>query len=223
MPGTEQTGFLILLDSASAEDAKVAATMGIVAGITTNPILMSRESLPPLEQLSALLAIFPGPIFYQPATPDVSAAADEVRAAHSLAPDRVIAKLPARLDLVGLAAALGTRGIKCALTAVYSPGQALLAAAARVDWIIPYVNRARRLAPDGERLVAELSSLLAATRTSTRILAASIKSADEAIQSIRDGAHAISAPLQVLRELDRHQLTESAIDEFARFGIPRPS
>jgi transaldolase len=35
--------------------------------------------------------------------------------------------------------------VPCAIKAVYSPGQAIVASAVGADWIIPYVNRAKRL------------------------------------------------------------------------------
>lgn len=222
--GTERLageGFPILLDSGSLEDARIAEQLGIVAGITTNPILFSRETRSPLDQLSELLRVFRNPIFFQPGAPEVAHAVKELSAARALDPDRVIPKLPARLDFVSLAAELRAEGVPVALTAVYTPGQAILAATAGVQWVIPYVNRAKRFAEDGHRLVAELAAMITAASASTRILAASIKSVDEAAQAILDGAHAISAPLDVLQALDQHPLTDSAIEEFAQAAAPR--
>ncbi|MGH2589213.1 MAG: transaldolase family protein, partial [Actinomycetota bacterium] len=103
-----------------------------------------------------------------------------------------------------------------ALTAVYAPGQALLANAAGAEWVIPYVNRAGRLAERGDRLVRDVAAVLTSAGGTTRILAASIKSAGEAVRAVLDGAAAVSAPLDVLIDLDRHPLTTAAIEEFAR-------
>ncbi|HJW74705.1 MAG TPA: fructose-6-phosphate aldolase, partial [Thermoleophilia bacterium] len=52
-------------------------------------------------------------------------------------------------------------------------------------------------------------------QSSTRILAASLKSARQVVDSVLHGAHDISAPLDVLRSLPEHPLTESAVHEFA--------
>ncbi len=206
----------ILLDSASVDDAAAAAELGFVRGITTNPALMARETKEPLAHLERLLAVFPeGPVCYQPTGTSFAAMREEARAAASLAPDRVVAKLPATLDAVRLAGILTGEGIRCALTAVYSPAQALLAHEAGCVWIIPYVDRAARHSDGGLTVVNSLAAMLARLQSDTRILAASLKSSVQVSDSILHGAHDVTAPLDVLRGLPAHPLTESAVREFA--------
>jgi len=206
----------ILLDSASVDDAVAAAGLGFVRGITTNPALMARETKEPLGHLERLLAAFPeGPVCYQPTRSSFEQMRDEARAAASLAPDRVVAKLPATLDAVKLAGVLKREGVRCALTAVYSPAQALLAHEAGCVWIIPYPDRAARHSEGGLTVVDSLAAMLARLQSSTRILAASLKSSAQVSDSILHGAHDITAPLDVLRSLPSHPLTESAVREFA--------
>ena len=135
----------ILLDSASLDDAAAAAKLGFVRGITTNPALMARETKEPLAHLARLLEAFPdGPICYQPTRSTYEEMEEQARTAAALAPDRVVAKLPATLEAITLATVLHKDGIDSALTAVYSPAQALLAHEAGCLWIIPYVDRAAR-------------------------------------------------------------------------------
>jgi len=204
----------ILLDSASIEDAAAAARLGFVRGITTNPALMARETKRPLEHLERLLGAFPhGPICYQPTQSTYGAMDEQARAAAALAPDRVVAKLPATLEAVTLVVELERDGIPSALTAVYSPAQALLAHEAGCRWIIPYVDRAARHSAGA--VVLELAAVLEQLDSPTRILAASLKTAQQAADAVLDGAHDITAPLEVLRALPAHPLTESAVREFA--------
>ena len=204
----------ILLDSASVDDAVAAAELGFVRGITTNPALMARETKEPLAHLERLLGAFPhGPICYQPTRTAYADMNAEARAAAALAPDRVVAKLPATLDAIKLAAALTGDGIRCALTAVYSPAQALLAHEAGCVWVIPYVDRAAR--HSAGTVVQDLAAILGQLQSSTRILAASLKSAPQVVDSILHGSHDITAPLDVIRGLPAHPLTESAVREFA--------
>jgi transaldolase len=204
----------ILLDSASVDDAAAAAGLGFVRGITTNPALMARETKEPLAQLERLLAAFlDGPICYQPTRTSYAEMDDDARAAAALAPDRVVAKLPATLDGIRLAAALTKDGVGSALTAVYSPAQALLAHEAGCAWVIPYVDRAARHSAGA--VVIELAAMLEQLDSSTRILAASLKTAPQVVEAVLDGAHDITAPLDVIRGLPAHPLTESAVREFA--------
>jgi transaldolase len=204
----------ILLDSASLDDAVAAAKLGFVRGITTNPALMARETKEPLAHLARLLEAFPaGPICYQPTRSTYQEMEEQARTATALAPDRVVAKLPATLEGITLATVLHRDGIDSALTAVYSPAQALLAHEAGCLWIIPYVDRAARHSAGA--VVLEQAAILEQLDSPTRILAASLKTAAQVVESILDGAHDVTAPLDVLRALPAHPLTESAVREFA--------
>jgi len=204
----------ILLDSASLDDAAAAARLGFVRGITTNPALMARETKEPLAHLARLLEAFPeGPICYQPTRSTYEEMDEQARTASALAPDRVVAKLPATLEAITLATELLKDGIPSALTAVYSPAQALLAHEAGCTWIIPYVDRAARHSAGA--VVVEQAAILEQLDSATRILAASLKTGPQVVESILDGAHDITAPLDVLKALPAHPLTESAVREFA--------
>ncbi|HET8659250.1 MAG TPA: transaldolase family protein [Micromonosporaceae bacterium] len=206
--------FLLSLDSASAAEAAAAHELGFVGAVTTNPLLVAREGLRPLDALRRILDACDCPVFYQPTAPEMKDAATEIQEALELRPGRVIAKLPARADFFGLAARLAGGGIMCAATAVYSPGQALVAAAAGCSWVIPYVDRARRLRPEETDVVAQLSEVLRAVPERPAVLAASIKSVQQAVDAFRAGADAVTVPLPLLRELPEHPLTESAIEQF---------
>jgi transaldolase len=206
----------VLLDSASVDDAAAAAELGFVHGITTNPALMARESKEPLTHLGNLLVVFPhGPVCYQPATGSATAMSAEARAAASLAPERIVIKLPATLEAMRSAADLASEGIRCALTAVYSPAQALLAHEVGCVWVIPYVDRASRLSGGGPLVVDALAAILASLKSETRILAASLKSGPQLVEATLHGAHDVTAPLAVLTSLAAHPLTEAALREFA--------
>ena len=206
----------ILLDSASLADAAAAAGLGFVGGITTNPALMARETSDPLPHIERLLATFPsGPLCYQPTGATASEMTDQARAAVALAPARIVVKLPATLEAIKAATVLRAEGCHCALTAVYTAAQALLADEVGCQWIIPYVDRASRLAVGGYAVLDALAAVLTALHSDTRILAASLKSGQQVVDAVLHGAHDVTAPLDVLTSLAAHPLTESAVREFA--------
>ncbi len=208
---------MIYLDSADPEDVAAVAELGFVSGITTNPSLIAKHGRPPLEQLGELLRLFPaGPIFYQPSSSRRHVAETEAREAHQLDPARVVIKLPATWDLYELAFRLVGEGAQCAMTAVYSPGQAVMARQVGCGWIIPYVDRARRLMEGGEDLVGSLAEVLGPSGGPMRILAASLKGPEQVSRAVAAGAHAVTLPMSVLVQLSEHPLTTSAISEFER-------
>jgi transaldolase len=211
---------MLYLDSAVVSDAVAAEALGWVSGITTNPKLLAATGHRPQEQLARLLEAFPsGPVFFQPSR--VEAAEAEVRSAFEIGAGRVVAKLPAQGPMLTLAERLVSEGRRVAITAVYSPAQAAVAAAIGAEWVIPYFDRAARLLP-GEPLVASLRAVLDALGSPTGILAASIKTPEQAVAALLSGARAITAPLPVLQAMAHDPLTESAVEEFtAAAGRPR--
>jgi len=109
-----------------------------------------------------------------------------------------------------------SKEIPCAITAIFHPAQALVARAAGARYAIAYVNRSTRLLGDGVGLVREMAKVLNGGKT--KILAASIKSPDEAVATFAAGAQVLTLPLNVLQALPYHPLSEDTLAEFAQHG-----
>jgi transaldolase len=105
----------------------------------------------------------------------------------------------------------------CCVTAVYNPAQALVAREAGARYLAVYVNRATRLMGDGLQLVREVAEVL--KHSGTEIIAASVKSADEACASLSAGAHHLTLPYEVLTSLMTHPLSEQTLAEFQTNGV----
>jgi transaldolase len=90
--------------------------------------------------------------------------------------------------------------------------------------VIAYFDRARRQGDGGEAVVGGIARVLERVDSDVRVIAASIKSGDQAIAAVMAGAHAITAPIGVLEELAEHQLTRDAVAGFdeavAGAGLP---
>jgi transaldolase len=106
--------------------------------------------------------------------------------------------------------------IPCAVTAIYSASQAVVSAVVGAKCAIAYVNRATRLLGDGFALVRDMANVL--QRTNTEILAASIKSPEEAVKTLLAGAHHLTLPFHVLQAIAVHELSQQTVDEFANNG-----
>jgi transaldolase len=208
----------VYLDSAHPDDAHGARALRFVAGITTNPILVSRTGQPGMEVLGALLGLTDGPVFYQVTAPDAAGCLAQARAASALAPGRVVIKVPASTPNFMLAAAILSEGMRVCVTAVSAPAQAYLAAMLGADFIAVYVNRLTRQTGDGLAIVRGCRAALQGAET--RLLAASLKSADEVMDSVFSGAHDVTMPLAIIEALGNHPLSAAAIAEFAGYTHP---
>jgi transaldolase len=102
------------------------------------------------------------------------------------------------------------------VTTIFSPAQAYLAREAGARYLIPYMNRSTRLMGDGADLIASMAQVV--DGGTTAILAASIKSSVEAIAALNAGAHHLTLPLQVIKEMAYHPLSEQAIEQFSSFS-----
>jgi transaldolase len=233
----------IYLDSADPDDARQAMGLGFVSGITTNPTLLARVKRPPGQVLRELCHICPGNVFYQLVAPTLSErrreaerivllneelAQEDARAFDAwqrepgqerelaLAPlGRVGLKIPACTENMNLVAEFATLGVNVAVTAMFSLAQAYLACEAGATYVLPYVNRTTRLRGDGIAFVRELAQVCEAVGRGTEVLAASIKSPDEAVQTLLAGAHHVSAPLFILFAMGHDPFSEQAVADFA--------
>lgn len=205
----------LYLDSAMAAEAEAVSKFGWVQGITTNPTLLAKSDLPPAATLQRLKEIIPGEIYYQLTAHDFDGMVTEGKMAFELLGHQTVLKVPATASGFQLVAHLAPE-IPCAVTAIYSAAQAVVAAEAGAKYAIAYVNRATRLLGDGFALVQSMAMVL--QDRNTQILAASIKSQDEAVRTLLAGAHHLTLPFEVLIGLVSHELSQQTIEEFAQNG-----
>jgi transaldolase len=202
------------LDSAFVEDARRSAKLGFVAGITTNPTLVAETGRKPLDLIAELCDVHPGTIFYQPGSDTTEEREAEARQMIAVRPGRIAVKLPSTTSDFSLAMRLTEEGMVVGMTAVFSPAQVYLAVVAGVSFVLPYVNRSTRALGDGLALVRSMRSVINTSGSTTEILAASIKSSTEAIDTLLAGAHSLTVPLKVIEQLGRHELSDQAIAGF---------
>ncbi|MEW6046635.1 MAG: transaldolase family protein [Bacillota bacterium] len=229
----------LYLDSAVAGEVEELARLPVLFGVTTNPTLVcaalglapggshvaagDADELPwetPSEReldlyRSLLRRLGPDrPLFVQvPSVPaERMAAAARRRAVVGAA--RVIFKLPATWDGIRAATLLKEQGYRVALTAVYTPEQAYAGALAGVDFVIPYVGRIRAAGADFRQALEQMAGLIRKGGSPTRLLAASVKSPEDARWSLLSGADDVSVPFAVFQALIAHPSTEEALRAF---------
>lgn len=236
----------IYLDSAIPDEARQAMGLGFVSGITTNPILLAKVKRPASEVLRELCSICPGTVFYQLNAPTVSERLEEgeqilllnaeLQRKNNEALDqwerqlleedaplpqhwaRVGLKIPALTENMALVEEFSNRGMQVAVTALFSLAQGYVACEVGATYLLPYVNRTTRLRGDGVGFVRQLVQLCQAVDRGTKVLAASVKSPDEAVQTLLAGAHHVSMPLSVLLAMGHDPLSVQAVADFAQAG-----
>ncbi|MDJ0579967.1 transaldolase family protein [Crocosphaera sp.] len=206
---------MIYLDSAIISDAKIAIKYGWIKGITTNPTLLAKSDLSPEETLQQLTNISPGELYYQLTSTEAETMIAEGKKAYELIGEKTVLKIPATTIGFQVTATLSPH-ISCAVTAIYGGAQAAVAKEAGAKYAIAYVNRATRLLGDGLSLVKEMAKVLEGSNT--EILAASLKSPQEAADALQAGAHHLTVPLDILNAMTTHELSEKTVVEFNEKG-----
>jgi transaldolase len=234
----------IYLDSAIPDEARQAMSLGYVRGITTNPALLAKVHRPAAEVLRELCSICDGTVFYQLEADTVSERLEEGKRILSLnevfkpgdaeapareqgAPakgeeadrahfGRVGLKVPATTENMALVSHFSGRGTVVAVTAIFNSAQAYAACEAGATYLLPYVNRTTRLRGDGIAFVHELVEICDVADRGTEVLAASIKTPQEAVSTLLAGAHHVSMPLAILIAMGHDPLSVQAIADFAR-------
>ncbi len=206
---------MIYLDSALIDEAQTAIALGWVKGITTNPTLLAKSDLSPEITLKKLAALTTGELYYQLMARDLEGMLVEGIRAFEIIGDRTVLKIPA--TKIGFqAVSVLSKEITCSVTAIYSVAQTAVAKEAGAKYAIAYVNRATRLLGDGLALVKDMAASL--QDSNTEILAASLKSPQEAAAAMLAGAHHITVPLNILEAMSEHDLSQQTVKEFNSNG-----
>ncbi len=204
----------LYLDSAFPQEARRAFATGLVSGITTNPTLVAQTKRSAVEVITQLCDVSKGIVFHQLTEETLSGRKKEAEKMADIQPGRVGLKIPCTYENLALAAVLVRSGHIVGITAVFGLSQVYLACQAGAQYILPYVNRSTRLMGDGIGLVRQMRSVIDAEGANTQIIAASIKSPDEAISTLLAGAHHLTLPLKIIESMGSHRLSDQAIEEF---------
>lgn len=140
---------------------------------------------------------------------------EEAWAAYNILGEQTVLKVPATSLGFQVVAHLSPK-IACSVTGIYSAYQAAVAQEAGAKYAIAYVNRATRFLGDGITLVKDMAEILAGSET--KILAASIKSPEEAVATLKAGAYHLTLPLDILQSLTTHELSNKTVQEFHQNG-----
>jgi TalC/MipB family fructose-6-phosphate aldolase len=209
----------LYIDSAFLDDITTIAQTIPVAGVTTNPTILrsARErgqSLDHLDVLNELLRRVNGPIFMQPGASDEEEMYQQALTYIQIAPSHVIPKIPMTAAGMRVARRLKQQDCRISFTAVTTVAQAYTASLAGADFVIPYYGRLVKSGIDANQRIREMAAVLNNANLPVHILAASIKSPQDAAQALISGAHDLTVSPQVLLEMVSDPLSEEAIVRF---------
>lgn len=203
----------LFLDTASIDDIRRAAAMGVLDGVTTNPTLLAKEGVEYRERVLEICEVVDGPISAECISTEVDDLVVEARRVAAWH-DNVVVKIP--MTEAGLAATsrLAAEGIRVNATLIFSANQALLAARAGATYVSPFVGRIDDAGQDGMDSVREMVEIFEAFHLPAQVLAASLRHTRHVTEAALAGAHVATVPPAVLFQMVRHPLTDLGVERF---------
>ena len=202
------------IDTAVLDEIQEAADMGVLDGVTTNPSLMKKVGVQDFHgHIAKICDIVDGPVSAEVTATDYEGILSEGREVAKIAPN-VVVKVPLILDGIKAIKTFSQEGIKTNCTLCFSPTQALVAAKAGATYISPFIGRLDDIATNGMQLIGQIVDMYAMYGYETEVLAASIRHPMHVVECAEYGADVATMPLDVIKKLIKHPLTDSGLAKF---------
>ncbi len=206
----------MFIDTANIEEIRIAATWGIIAGVTTNPSLIAREGRDLVAVVKEITALIDGPISAEVQEGPAEKMVEEAFVYARMHPNIVI-KVPMTLEGIKATSVLAKLGIKTNVTLVFSVPQAMMAANAGATYISPFMGRLDDATGDpeaGYKLLEDIRVALDNYGLETEIIAASIRHPRHVEQAALAAADVATIPYKVFLQMVEHPLTTKGLEIF---------
>lgn len=207
---------IYLLDTADVKAIKHCNEFYPLAGVTTNPSIVSKEKTEFFPLLKKIRKII-GPDKMLHVQTVQKKAADMVKEAvllKEMLGGEFYVKIPICEEGLKATKMLKELGIGVTMTAIFTPAQALIAARAGASFVAPYVNRLDNILGDGCDVVAQICELFDIYGLDCQVLAASFKTCEQVHKCAIAGCHCVTASRSILEQLIKYPMTEAALTGF---------
>ncbi len=203
----------LYIDTASIEEIRQAADMGVLDGVTTNPSLIAKEKVPYAKRLAEICEIVKGPVSAEVVATDYEGMMREGRESAKIA-SNIVVKLPSTMEGLKACKALSSEGTRVNMTLCFQPLQALLVAKAGAFLVSPFIGRLDDIAEDGMVLIHQIRQIYDNYGLKTKLLAASIRHPKHMVECALAGADVATVPFSVIKQMMQHPLTDSGLKKF---------
>ncbi|MCJ7691609.1 MAG: fructose-6-phosphate aldolase [Clostridiaceae bacterium] len=205
----------LFIDTANVAEIKEANDMGVICGVTTNPSLIAKEGRDFNEVIKEIASIVDGPISGEVISLEAEGMVKEGREISKIHKNMIV-KIPMTGEGLKAVKILTSEGIHTNVTLIFTAAQALLAARAGATYVSPFLGRLDDIATDSLELIETIVDIFEIHNISTEIIAASIRSPLHVVAAARAGSHIATVPVNVIKAMIKHPLTDSGIEKFLK-------
>jgi len=207
---------VLFLDSSLPEEITEIGSWGVISGITTNPLIISREcgNVDLETHIRRILALSSGPVSVELTTERFDEMLAEALRYHEWDRARVCIKVP--FGEVGLKVQhqLVQRGVSTNVTCMMSFNQMYLAALGGATYVSLFSGRIRDMGYDALPIIHEVRQILDREQLPSRIIVGSIRHFMDVNEALQAGAHIVTVPPAILRKMLWNPNTEATIRQF---------
>ncbi|HSN97028.1 MAG TPA: transaldolase family protein [Candidatus Nanopelagicales bacterium] len=207
---------MLFLDSSNPAEIKELFSWGVLAGVTTNPLILAREAPDAdLEQrIREVIAASSGPVSVELTAETEGAMLEEARSYHAWAPSRICVKVPFCEAGLKVTHALTQAGVMTNVTCVMNFNQAYLAALAGGTFVSLFSGRIQDMGYDARPVIEQTRARLDREGLRAQILVGSIRHISDVNEALFAGAHVVTVPPGILRKMLHNPKTDETIREF---------
>jgi len=204
----------LFLDTANVEQIRFWYSTGLIDGITTNPSHLSKEGGNAKEVVQKICAlVHDGQVSVEVTEKNPEAVYNQAKEIAALA-DNVVVKIPCHRDYYAVIKRLVLEDINLNITLVFTLVQSMFMCKFGVQYISPFIGRWDDIDVNGMDLLYEICAMANSRGFETQILAASMRGVRHVHNAILAGTDAITVPLDVIKKMTDHPLTDSGMEKF---------
>ena len=206
----------ILIDSADIKKAREIERYYTIAGITTNPTILSKIEGTLENKLKELKEFTYGKyeVHVQTTESEVEKIVEEAKKLRDYFGESFYIKIPVTKSGLEAMKLCSKEDIRVTATAILTSMQALAAAKNGANYVAPYVNRMENVGQDAKEAILEISNLL--IDYPTEILAASFKNVKQVQDILRCGAEAVTIAPEIIEASIWHPYTDKSVFDFEK-------
>ena len=203
----------LFIDTAEIDEIKSLNITGLIDGVTTNPSLIAKSGRNIIETIEEICNEVSGPVSAEVTATDFETMVKEGRKLSAIA-QNVAIKVPLTFEGLRACKVFSEDGIMVNVTLCFNSAQAILAAKAGASFISPFIGRLDDIGSDGINLISEITEIYDIHGFETKVLAASIRSVQDIIDSAKFGADVATIPPKFLKAMYNHPLTDKGLASF---------
>jgi transaldolase len=206
----------IFLDTASLTECEELASWGIADGVTTNQkIFLSEGGVDFKQRVRDICEAVKGPVSVETTMSreeDLLTEAREYASWHKL----VVVKVAMSADGTGLKVVrqLAKEGIRTNMTLMMTYNQLILAAKAGATYVSLFFNRSKEAGEDPVQIIKDYVATAKESGLKARLIVGSIRTPEDVAHAMAAGAHIMTIPTKILRQMPYNKRTEETRVEF---------